>query len=77
MPALNITSELGADVEDFIVVVVVMDCSSYAVSEHAFLEWRKFCVRMLLQEGGGGRRIPFRSGIRVCWSSEVVEFVLS
>lgn len=54
MPSLNVTVELGAGVEDIIVILLVMDRSSKRVSKHALGQRGQLVRRVLLEVGGGG-----------------------
>lgn len=57
MPPFNSTAELGACVEDAVVVFLVVDGSRDAISEHAFGKTWKRVYGVLAQEDGGARRV--------------------
>jgi hypothetical protein len=76
MPSFNTTVELRACVEDTVVVILVVDRSRYAVSEHALCQARERIDWVVPEKRGSARCVPLRSivGLRC---AELVELVLS
>lgn len=75
MPSLDLTSEALARVKNAVIVILVVNRPRYAISKHAFGQWRKRFDGVLLEEGGCRRRIALGGGM-VSWGTELVEFVL-
>jgi hypothetical protein len=75
MPPLDPAAELGASVEDAIVVVLVMYRSCDAVAEHAICKMRQLIHGIFSQEGCRRGRITFDAVVTL-GGSELVELVL-
>ncbi len=58
MPPFNATPEFLASVIYAVVIVLIVDGPCQAIAEHAFREGWQRVDWMLLEELGGGRRVP-------------------
>lgn len=74
MPALDLTAELFAGIENPVIVVLVVDRPRQAVPKHALCQWWQSLYRVLLQKGCRRRGLVFR---RVMGSgcAELVELI--
>lgn len=75
MPAFDAASEIGAGVEDAIVVFLVVHWPGQAVTKHTLGQGRQLMGRVVPQKCGGRGGIAF-AGVLGDGGLELVEFVL-